>query len=60
MHANDVLQLHGITFAIIAVAIEVLDMPQAIASERQLVGVHTKASVTNIKCLLAVIRRTGI
>ena len=60
VHANHVLQLQWVAFRVVAVAIKILDMAETVTSKSQLIGIHTKTSVADIKRLLAVVGGSGI
>lgn len=60
VQTDDVLQEHRFPLGISSPSIEVLNMAQAIASERQLICCYTEADVTNIKGLLTMEWLTGI
>lgn len=60
VHANNILQVNRVTLGVGTVAVKVLDVAQAVASKRELVGIDTKAAVSNIESLLAVVRSAGV
>jgi hypothetical protein len=60
VHTDDVFQENRVALGVASVAVEIFDMAQAIASQRQLVGVKAKADIADVKGLFAVIGGSGI
>lgn len=60
VHADDVLEVHWSAFGIGPISIEILDMAEAITSQRQLVRCDAESNVTNIEGLLTMVGCAGI
>jgi hypothetical protein len=60
METDDIFEQDWVPFRIAAVAVEVLDVAEAIAAKRQLVGCDAEAKIAYVECLLAVEGGTGI
>lgn len=60
VHTDHVLELDGSTLGVCAVAVEILDVAEAVTAQSELVGSDTEADITDIESLLAVVGSTGI
>ena len=60
MDADDILGDGRLTLSIDKHSIEVLDRTQAVASKTEVVGRSSGTSITEVKCLLSVVRRSWV
>lgn len=60
MEADHVLEQHWIALGVGAVAVEILDVAEAVAAKGQLVGCDAEADVANVECLFAVEGGAGV
>lgn len=60
VHANDILELDGLTLGVGSVTVEILDVAQAVAAKGELVCSDAETDVAYVEGLLAVVRGSGI